>query len=197
MNTKTLFSLIAIFIMSLLTGCATKVPLVAGLDMPDMIKTEAYYKKNINRVVAKADAGDAAAQYELSWLYTGSSGISRDIKVSNFWLEKSAALDYMVAVSALSGRRFQYAKYGYPKDFVLARKLLDKAYQIYLSQPKSAWSQYSINMLSSGFTLGSDYAEDKEQLQSYLCTSLKIDGTDSNHIYVLNKALKDNKIRCD
>ena len=195
MNTKTILPLIA-FMVSLVSGCAN-VPRVAGLDAPSTLKKDAYYKTNLNDVISKAEAGDAASQFELSYLYSGSRIGRQDLKKSNFWLEKAAAQDYMVAVSSLSGRRFQYATYGYPKDFILARQLLDKAYQIYLSKPKSAWSQYEINVMSSGFTHGSDYAETKERLRYDLCTSLKIDGTDSNHIYVLNKALKDNKIRCD
>ena len=126
MNAKTLLALIAIILVSLLSGCATVVPRTAGLDTPATLKSDEYYKTNIKDVITKADNGDAESQFELSYLYSGYRVGNPDIKKSNFWLEKAAAQDYMPAVS-----------------------------------------------------------------------SLKIGGTDSDHIFVLNKALKDNKIRCD
>lgn len=190
MNTKTLLALIA-FMVSLLGGCAAPVPRVAGVDMPASIKTEAYYKSNLKDVVSKAEAGDASSQLELAFIYTGYDSVGFDKKKSNFWLEKSAAQDYLMAVIGLAGRHYDYSKWGYTKDIPLADKMVSHAYDIYLTKPHSSWTQFEIDTLAAILSKRSEFhLSDKDFAQNDLCTALRLGVKNTKFIKVINDDLR-------
>jgi len=191
MNTRTLLTLIAIGLVSLLSGCATQNAFVAGVNAPNTLKTETYYKTNLKVVTAGAEAGDAASQLELAFIYGGYANVSRDLKTSNYWLEKSAAQNYLSAVTALGLRHYQYSKFGYSKDDELAKSLCYKAYEIYQSKPASEWSAFeTMNGAFSLIAVADNNLSNRDLAQDLLRKAQKIGTTDKNTLYVLNDDLK-------
>ena len=188
MNTRTFFALIAIGLVSLLTGCATVAPPheEPGVTAPSTYKGEAYYKNHLKDVIAKAETGDVASQYEVSFVL----GWRGDIK-SNFWLEKAAAQNYLPAVAMLGARHFRYSTNGYSKDDAMAERLCYRAYEIYLSKPASEWDVFETMMAAHSLRNIAEYhMSDKDKAQDLLCKAQKMGVTEHNLVWTLNDDLK-------
>lgn len=193
MIAKTLIPLVAC-VAILLTGCATPIQHTAGVDMPSYFrKNDFYTKSNLDYLTTKASSGLASSQLELALVYSryiGDGSIQKDIKLSNYWLEKSAAQNYISAVAMLAARRYQYSQFGYEKDDALAEKLSYQTYQIYLSRPKSDWDSYELyNAAGALLGIADKNLSNKELAHELLCKTLDIGSTDKNLLIVLHEDL--------
>ena len=197
MNAKTLFSLIAIFLVSLLTGCASVVPMPTQEgSMPPQMKSVEYYKTHLPEVIKKAEAtGDAATQVELAYVYGNTWYNVVDLDKHKFWLDKAAAQNNLPAVCAL-GVQF-YAGRSRKKDFILADSLVSKAYSIYMSKPKSEWSTYDINQMSGALLKRGEVAKTKDLAKQDLCLAKSLSPTSELYIYSINKQIRERNIKCD
>ena len=197
MNTKTLFSLIAIFVISLLTGCAHVVPMPTQEgSMPPQMKSVEYYKTHLDDVIKKAEmTGDAATQVELAYVYGNTWYNVVDIPKAHFWLEKAAAQNNLPAVCAI-GSQFYQGKTR-QKNFELGNTYVDKAYSIYVSKPKSEWSKFDTFMMSGALLDRGVNAETKELAKKYICLAKSMNVEDNNRIYMINKRIREKGIVCD
>jgi len=94
------------FVVSLLTGCASvPMPTEEG-SYPPQMKSVDYYKTHLNEVIKKAEAGDAATQYELQFVYGNTWYGYPDLNKSNYWLEASASQNYLPAMCSLAARKY-------------------------------------------------------------------------------------------
>lgn len=189
-------------ISSLLYGCATPIQHTAGVDMPSYVKSNSFYNKaNLPSIEARANAGEASAQLEMAMIYSGFIGdgsISRDNKLSNYWMEKSAAQDDMLSVAVLSSRHYQYDKWSYPKNIELADKLAFHAYELYSATPPSAWDAYETSTIAGVLVWMADYhLEDKNFAQEWLCKALALKPKDKNAIAVAHQDLRKIGRKCD
>ena len=186
MNTKVLIFLMA-SLAGLLTACATA-PAVPGVDIPSFIKTEGYYKANYKDVVAKAESGDAEAQYELAYLYNGSMMGKSDKKKASYWLDKSAAQEYLLAMIVKSIRlHYHYSEYGYAKDDVLSSQLVDRSYEIFVSKPISDWSSFEVYMMADALVLRTYRMSNKEDMYRDVCIANRMNVTKRGFINILNE----------
>jgi len=185
MNTRTFLAIVAIGLVSFLTGCATvQRPFVAGINSPSTFKGLDYYKTNIKDVIAKAEAGDAASQFEAAWVLD-------DVKKSNFWMEKAVEQNHLSATSMSCNRHYSYVKFNYPKNDALAEKLCYQTYDIYQSKPASEWNVYDDLMTSVALMLIAEHnLSNKDKAQDALCKIQKIGTYSGDTPYVLNYYLK-------
>ncbi len=175
----------AVIISGFLYGCATTLPQVPGVDKPEYIKSEAYYKTNLKDVIAKAEAGDAPSQVELVYAY------GSDKQKSNYWLEKAAAQDYLPAVSSLGARHYDYSHWGYVKNDALAEQLCYQAYEIFLSKPEAEWNNYERTRAAGALTnIAIHNLKNKDLAQDLLCKAKNIKFESPNSTYMINTNLK-------
>lgn len=173
------------FVLSLLTGCATTMPQVPGVDKPEYIKSEAYYKTNLKDVITKAEAGEVASQVELVFFYTD------DVTKSNYWLEKAASQNYLPAVSALCARHYDYSRWQYAKNDSLSEQLCYRAYEIFLSKPENEWNNYERTRAAGALTnIAIHNLKNKDLAQDLLCKAKKIPFESPNSTYMINTNLK-------
>ena len=198
MNTKTLFSLIVIFLVSLLTGCASVVPMPTQEgSMPPQMKSVEYYKTHLPEVIKKAEVtGDAATQYELAYVYGNYWYGVYDHPKHMYWIEKAAAQDNLPALCAMSNKYYS-GNPTIPKDVAVGDKLASRAYSIYISKPKSAWSTYDINQISGALLGRGTNAKTKELSKQYICLAKSLSPASENYIYSINKQIRERNIKCD
>ncbi len=184
-----LIAVLAIFI----TGCASvPMPTQEG-SFPPQMKSVEYYKKNLTSVVQKAQrTNDSATQVELAFVYGNPIYGVHDIKLSNYWIEKSAAQDNLPALCALSARYYQ-GNLEFPKDFNKAEQLANRAYNVYISKPKSEWHPYDIYMMAGALLNRGEHAKIKEQKNRDICLSKSLD----SKVDYIRVALTEYRTKCD
>lgn len=195
MKTRSLFFLISL-VVGLLSGCASvPMPTQEG-SLPPQMKSVDYYKTHLNEVIKKAESGDVDAQVELTFAYGNTWYGVQDLDKHLYWLEKAAAQDNIPALCALS---YTYYK-GFRRisaDTHMADNIVDKAYNIYFSKPKSAWSIYDTYMMSGALMEKGVYANTKEKAKQYICLAKNMGVSDENRIYMINKRLREKGITCN
>ena len=99
-------------------------PLVALLCLAEVALPDAAaqqteeLRKEFQSTKAKAEKGDASAQYNLGLMYANGEGVEKDYAEAVKWYRKAAEQGNAIAQSNL-GWMYQYAK-GVEKDFVEA-----------------------------------------------------------------------------
>ena len=189
-------SLITILINGLvifITGCASvPMPTQEG-SLPPQMKSVEYYKKNLTSVVQKAQrTNDPATQMELAYVYGNTWYDVPDLKLSNYWLEKAAAQDNLPALCALSARHYQ-GNWELSKDFDKADKLVNRAYEVYISKPKKEWHPYDIFMMAGALLNRGEHAKIKEQKNRDICLSKSLD----SKVDYIRVALTEYRTKCD
>ncbi len=146
MKRKLILTLIAVLV-SFITGCASaQMPTQEG-SLPPQMKSVDYYKTHLNEVIKKAETtGDPDTQVELAFAYGNSWYGVQDLDKHLYWVKKASYQSNLPALCAMGNEH--YSGRSVPKDIPLADSLVDKAYSIYISKPKSSWNEYEIYMTS-------------------------------------------------
>lgn len=190
------FLFLIMFVVSLLTGCASvPMPTEEG-SYPPQMKSVNYYKTNLNEVIKKAEAGDASTQYELAFAYGNTWYGIGDAEKSNYWVERAATQNYLPAMCALAARKYGTI-YGYKQDINFADSLVDKAYNVYISKPESEWTLYDKYMISGSLTLRGQYSKTKEAAKKYICLAKDMHVNLELRIYGISKQMREKGIKCD
>lgn len=152
--------------------------------------------QTIPKVVQKAQAAnDPAVQFELAYAYGNYWYGVEDQEQHSFWLEKSAAQNYLPAVCALSSQ--YYNGTNRERNYTLAEKLADKAYSIYLSKPESERSKYDVLMTAGALSNKGYHAKSKEDAQKYLCLAKNMNIIDENRIFAINYRIRERNVKCN
>lgn len=195
MNNKFII-LLMVLVVSLLTGCASvPMPTQEG-SLPPQMKSVDYYKTHLNEVIKKAESGDVDAQIELTFAYGNTWYGVQDLDKHLYWLEKAADQNNLPALCALSAK--YYKGFGrISADVNVADSIVDRAYNIYFSKPKSAWSMYDTYMMSGALMNKGVYATTKEKAKQYLCLAKNMGVVDENRIYMINKRIHEKGVTCN
>ena len=105
---------------------------------------------------ARADAGDAGAQYTLGWMYEGGRGVPPDFVQAAAWYRKAAEQGHVIAQCNLGTMYlFRGLRGGGPRDYARAAPWLRKA-----AEQGASRAQYNLGrMYQSGSGVQQDYGQ--------------------------------------